>query len=81
MEDGLDVVAVRIQDKRGVVTGVVVALPRGAVVLAAVLQGGFVERVDRTPVLRLKRQVVAPRQLALRGRVQAGSALSRRRPA
>ena len=66
MVNGFYIVSVGIQNKGGVVAGMVCALSRGAIVLATVAQRGVVERIHRSAVLRLECQVVAPGQDPLR---------------
>ena len=64
MPDGLDVVAIRIEDESGVVAGVIAALARASVVAAAGAQSGPMERLDRCAVGRLKRKVDARQMLS-----------------
>ena len=54
MPDGLDVVAIGIEHERAVVTGVVAALSRRAVVPPARLDGSSVEPLDSLGIARLE---------------------------
>ena len=68
MEDGFDIVAVRVQDERGVVAGVVGLLARRPVVAPAMRQRRTVKRVDRRAVLGLEGKVMPAGQLPQRRR-------------
>src|SRR5690606_12015639 len=57
VEDRFDIVAVRIEHETGIVTGVIVAFARWAVIGAAGGQSGLVEGVDRLPVPGLEGQM------------------------
>ena len=59
MVDGLDVVAVRVEEEGGIVAGVVGALAGGAVVTAARGEAGGVEAPDRLAVGGLEGEVDA----------------------
>ncbi|MND72452.1 hypothetical protein D3C80_640020 [compost metagenome] len=63
-----DIVAVRVEDKGGVVAGVIDPLAGGAVVLAAVGEGRLVEAIHHGPVLCLEGEVMAAGQYAKRSR-------------
>ena len=66
MEDGLDVVAVRIEQEGAVVAGVVLGpLARGAVRAVAGLEAGSMEGVDGRDVRRREREMDADRRLPL----------------
>src|SRR5687768_4400378 len=66
LADRFDVVAVRIDEERGEVAGAVVgAQPGLAVVLAAGLEPGGMEALDRFAVLRAEGDVRAARRLLL----------------
>ena len=57
MDDGLDVVSVRIELEGGIVAGVIGAFARAAVVATAGVERGGVEGVDGGPVPCLEREV------------------------
>ena len=59
MEDRLDVVAVGIERECGIIAWVVGALPRCAIVAAAVRQGSLMEGMHGVPILGLEREVHA----------------------
>src|SRR5690606_22862496 len=65
--DGLDVVAVGIEDEGGVVAGMVWARTGAAVVGAAAGERGPVEGVDHRRIPGLEREVMAPRENAAGG--------------
>ncbi len=67
MEYRLDVVAVRVQRKGGVVARVVGPLARGAVVAPAMRQRRAVEGIHHLAVFRLEGEVVPPREVAIGG--------------
>ena len=67
MEYRLDVVAVRVQRKGGVVARVVGPLARGAVVAPAMRQRRAVEGIHHLAVFRLEGEVVPPREVAISG--------------
>ena len=67
MEYRLDVVAVRVQRKGGVVARVVGPLAPGAVVAPAMRQRRAVEGIHHLAVLRLEGEVVPPREVAIGG--------------
>src|SRR5690606_21760046 len=72
--NGLDVVAVRIEQKRGVVAGMIRPLPGRTVVTSPGVEPGSVERVDGLSVRCLEREVNAPGELTRRGlRLLAGN--------
>src|SRR5690606_24483398 len=72
--NGLDVVAVRIEQKRGVVAGMIRPLPGRTVVTSPGVEPGSVERVDGLSVRCLEREVNAPGELARRSlRLLAGN--------
>jgi hypothetical protein len=73
MEHGFDIVAVRVQHERCVITRVVRPLAGRTVVGAAVVECGPIKSLDRGTVLGLERQVMtagkrAQRRFAVRAR-------------
>ncbi|MNP43754.1 hypothetical protein D3C76_1375940 [compost metagenome] len=57
-----DIITVRVEDKGGVIAGVIIALAGGAVVLTAVGQRRLIETFHHFPVLRLEGEMVATSQ-------------------
>ena len=72
MVHGLDIVAVRIEQKSRIVAGMVRPLARRAVVAAAIGEPGLIKRIDRRPILSLEREVVAAGELSA-GRLAVGA--------
>src|SRR3546814_2988545 len=64
--DRLDIVAVGVEQERGVIARMIGPLARRAIVAAARRQPGLVKGIDRRAIRRLKRQVMPPGQLAQR---------------
>src|SRR5690606_757326 len=64
--DGLDVVAVGVEQKRCKVTGMIRALARRSVVAPARFESRAIELLDGFPASRLKREVNAPGELPCR---------------
>src|SRR5690554_3843882 len=65
MIDSLDIVAVRVKNKCGVVTGMVWTFTRSAIVLATIAQRRTIKSIHHGPVARLKCQMLASSQRAL----------------
>ena len=67
MIDGLDIVAVRIEDECRVIVGMICGtLAWRAIVGAAILEGDLMEGVNRRPIRGLEGNMIPPGQLALR---------------
>src|SRR3546814_8817658 len=64
--DRLDIVAVGVEQERGVIARMIGPLARRAIVAAARRQPGLVKGIDRRAIRRLKGQVMPPGQLAQR---------------
>src|SRR3546814_14696067 len=64
--DRLDIVAVGVEQERGVIARMIGPLARRAIVAAARRQPGLAKGIDRTAIRRMKRQVMPPGPLAKR---------------
>lgn len=62
-----DIIAILVEDKYGVVAGVIIALTGGAVILATMGQRGLIKAIHHGAVLRLKGEVMATGQYPQRG--------------
>lgn len=71
--DRFDIIAIGIEDKGGVIAGVIDPLAGGAVILAAMGQRCLIEAIDCGAVLRLEGEVMATGQCAERCRAVDGS--------
>ena len=68
MIDSLDIVAIRIEDERRVIAGMIGGtLARRAIVRAAILEGDLIEGINRCPVCSLEGNMIPPGQLTIRG--------------
>jgi hypothetical protein len=65
MMDGFDIVAIRIDQERGVIAGMIRALAWCAIVGAAIRKAGFVKILHDRAILGLKCQMVASSELSL----------------
>ena len=65
MENGFNVVAIRIEHESGVIARVIRPLSRCAVVLAAACQRGLVKAIYHGAVARLEGKMVAPGEYAI----------------